>query len=814
MKRAIRFFFLTLSTLFLNASAAKADELAVPNQMPEITILSPQVDQFAKFEARIDFTATYTNPYDYDQISVRATFIAPDGQEKSVDGFFMYDYTLNTSTGNLSLLGSGEFRVRFAPDQVGTWQIRVAITDINGTMESDVQSFNCTPISNSSNNRGFLRSGSSNYLHFDDGSPYIAIGQNVAWQNSNPYLNYQTWLSGMTENGANFFRLWHAHWGLGIEWSNGNGFEGLRKYKQSNCFYQDWLFDYCAENGLYIMLTLQHHGPVSTQVNPNWNESPYNASNGGPCQNTVDFFTNAEAKAHTKNRYRYILARWGYARSILCWELFNEVHWTDNFQANKDLVADWHIEMAEYLKSNDPYEHLVTTSYGDNLIDENVWSHPSIDFTQTHIYINTPNIERVLAQGNRNFLDHFGKPTLNGEFGLGSTSSLANEDPSGIHFHNSLWGGLFSGALGTAMTWWWDSYIHPQNLYHHFSGLSQFATDLPFQNSFFTPALTRVTGAPGDLMLSTSLGWGIIGEDQIEVDENGNVLPLGAGLGLFLYGSQWNTQYRSPPTFSVYYPEAGHFSVKTSGETGTSPKIAIWLDGNLVLEQSALPNATYAISVPEGNHSIKVDNTGTDWITIAYYAFEGLGSRVDAYVLVSEEKNVAAGWALNTDYNHLYFAENGVPTPAPACTVQLEGFQDGAYTVRWFNPLTYAPYGSQTAVASNQVLNIPLPVLTWDVAFVVDDTPVNTLENQRQLSFDLYPVPALAGQALHVRLPDNLNGHPTVNLMDISGKSIHTAVLTSDGITFLSADLPAGLYWIKVACEGMLGVKPIVIAQQ
>lgn len=814
MKKALRLFLLPLCLMTSGAFTAKAETPSASDQMIEVAILSPQVDQYAKFEARIDFIANFSNPYDYDQISVRATFIAPDAQEKTVDGFYMQDYTLNTSSGNLSTLGTGEFRVRFAPDQPGTWQFRVSVTDSNGTLESDLLTFVCTANSNAGHNHGFLRSNNSNYLHFDDGSPYIAIGQNIAWPNNNPYLNYSTWLEGMIENGANFFRLWHAHWGLGIEWRQGDGFEGLRRYKQSNCYYQDWLFDYCAENGLYIMLALQHHGPVSTQVNPNWGESPYNASNGGPCQNTVDFFTNEEAKAHTKNRYRYILARWGYARSILCWELFNEVHWTDNFEANKDMVADWHFEMAEYLKTKDPYSHLVSSSYGANTTDENVWSHPAIDFTQSHIYINTPNMERVLAQANRNFLDQFGKPTLNGEFGLGGSSTLANEDPDGIHIHNSLWGGLFSGALGTAMTWWWDSYIHPQNLYHHFSGLAQFVADLPFYNSFFTPAVNAaVVGAPGNLVLTPSLGWGYVGLSNINIADNVMVSPPGAALGQFLYGSQWNTQYRSPPTFAVTYPEAGIFSVKTSAETGTSPKIAIWLDGSLLLEQDAVPNSVYSINVPSGNHSIKVDNTGTDWITIAAYTFEGLGSRVDAYVLVSEDKSKAAGWATNTDYNHLNVYENGLPEPTPSSSIRLEGFQDGVYSVRWFNPLTYVPYGSNTAVASNNVLSIPLPVLTWDVAFVVDDTPTTTIQQERHLTFELFPVPAQAGTVIRIGLPGQPEGLRLVALLDSSGKPIHQYAATTQESMDLPQGLPPGLYWVKVSFDGRIGVKPLVVTR-
>lgn len=42
-------------------------------------------------------------------------------------------------------------------------------------------------------------------------------------------------------------------------------------------------------------------------------------------------------------------------------------------------------------------------------------------------------------------------------------------DPDGIGLHNDLWAPSVSLAAGTAMMWWWDSYIAPYNLYHHFT---------------------------------------------------------------------------------------------------------------------------------------------------------------------------------------------------------------------------------------------------------------------------------------------------------------------------------------------------------
>ena len=798
-------FFLPLNLAFANAFPPTPT-------INEIDILTPIVEKLDKFEVRIDLTAEFDNPYDYDQISVGSYITSPSGLVDTIDGFYMQDYTLNETTGNLSLSGNGEFRIRYAPKEIGIYSFKIIVTDAAGTAESDNLNFTTTEISNE-RNHGFLRPTTTNYLKFDDESQYIAIGENIAWQNNNPYLNYKNWLTNLAENGGNFFRLWHAHWGLGVEWNNGNGFQGLRHYKQSNCFYQDWLYDFCAENGIYVMLALQHHGPVSTNVNPNWQDSPYNVANGGPCQNTLDFFINDQAKEHTKNRYRYIVARWAYSRNILCWELFNEVHWTDNFEANMDLVADWHIEMADYLKSLDPNQHIITTSYGGDLTDEEVWNNANFHLTQSHLYNNAANIEKILANANYNYLDAFEKPTLNGEFGLGINAGLSNEDPDGIHLHNALWGGLFSGGLGTAMSWWWDSYIHPQDLYFHFIGIEQFVNQVDFLDKRLSPANAYVSNAPGNLVLEPVLDWGIIATDSITINTDGSLEPANPQLSQFLYGSAWNTQYRSPPVFTVNYPEEGSFVVKTGTQTGSSPQLEIWIDGNLVLQESANIDTEYSVVIPAGEHTIRVDNSGTDWILIDGYTFANLGSLVDAYVLKSDDQRYMAGWVIQNKYNHKFIEEFGLPDETPLTSVWVDGFEDGVYAVHLFDPIDGTIISSgEPAVAENGTLRIPLPPFVWDLAFIIDDSPVTIKEIEHDFHLHLFPNPVKTGQFINVQLETDQSFE--FYLIDNTGRTIYQKKGNRTTQFPVPATLPSGFYWVKIEQNGKSGVKPIVISNK
>ena len=783
-----------------------------------VTPVSTQIEQHGKFEAALSLTANFLNPYDYDDIRVSAVFTAPDGQSRTVDGFFMQEHQLNTQTGNLTPVGNGAFKIRFSPDKTGVWKYTLSCTNASGTGTFAEQTFQCN-FSNSLNNKGFVRANQTNYLHFDNGDQYIPVGENVGWQNGNPYLDYKNWLTKLGDNGGNFFRMWQCSWGLGIEWKNGtSGYAGLRKYKQTSAYYQDWLFDFCAENGMYVMLCLNNHGQVSTQVNTEWGSNPYNALNGGPCQNTWDFFTNAAAKNHLKNRLRYVVARWGYARSIMTWELFNEVDWTDQFEQRKADVAAWHLEMAAFLKSIDPYNHLVSSSYAHEYNDPNLWNQPDIDFTQTHFYVNTPNVERVLANGIRNYLGDFGKPTLTGEFGLGpGGGELSTLDPDGIHIHNSLWGALFGGGMGSGMSWWWDSYIEPKNLYYHFAPVAAVSQIIPFKSGNFAPTVSTVTGVPADLSLTPTVqGWGALADTSFTIDASGTLTPVGAGLGAFLYGSQWNTQYRRPPVFHVNYPASGQFRVKTSGEAGQSPKIAIWLDGVKVLEQNAAINQTYSINVPAGQHTIKVDNTGTDWILIASYQFTGLGSAVDAYILKSENQNPCAGWALNNRYNHDFVKTNGVPSPATGALLTVPGMLNGSYTAKFYDCLTGVLLSSESVTVDNGALSLVLPEMLWDVAFTVDDQLVDVAEAGQNLNFQLYPNPVTSGPVT-VSLAMEKTENVSVTLLDMAGRAL--ANLFSGDFSNrekqlqIPADYPAGLYWVKIESAGSVGVKAMVVGR-
>ncbi|MEO8403199.1 MAG: DUF5060 domain-containing protein [Chitinophagaceae bacterium] len=788
------------------------------SQAPSNIVATPvatNVGKLDKFELNVTLTAGYTNPYDYDDIDIQAIFIAPGGRKDTVDAFYIQDYTLNTTNGNLSANGSGSFRIRYAPNETGAWQYIVKATNTSGTASIASQNFQCT----TSAAKGFIRKNESNYLGFDNNEQYIPVGQNLAWQNGNIYLDYKNWLQKLSDNKANLIRVWQAVWGLGIEWKNGSdGYSGLKKYKQTSAYYTDWLLDECKSKGVYMMLCINHHGMVSTNVNTNWIDNPYNAVNGGPCVNTWDFFINSTAKNLHKNRLRYIVARWGYSQSVMSWELFNEVDWTDNFDTYKNNVKDWHIEMATYLKSIDVYKHLVTTSYANNAYDPNTWNSNAIDFTQTHNYIGSPNLESALAGACSDYVTQYNKPTLDGEFGIDADNiNLSTTDPTGIYIHNSIWATAFSGAMGAGMSWWWDNYIDPQNLYRHYKPLSDFLATIPLKNEKYKKvAATTTGGGTADLSLTPGVGFAIAGAGAFTIDASGAITPSASQLSSYLFGSSFNTSFRNPPTFTVTYPVAGQFKVITGSSTGTAPKVNIYLDNVSALDQSAAVSATYTINVSAGAHTIKVDNLGTDWIRISSYVFTNIGSSLNNYVLKNVDSTKAAGWIHNKKYN---WQTSGAAGTIAGATLTIPAMRNGTYNVQFNDCSTGAVTGNISANATGNNLVITLPNIAWDVAVtaVWSGFPTPVIDIPGAKGVKIYPNPLIQDQ-LYITYDLANTSKVNIDLFDITGNMVATIFhgTQSAGSKVVewkrtTGKVAAGVYFVKMNIGTASATQKIII---
>jgi hypothetical protein len=473
----------------------------------------PAPRHFTRFESTLDIgPERYAglNPFDPREFRVDVDFEAPDGQRFRVPAFLYQDYTRALESDGrerLTPVGEPEWRVRFRPPMgspEGEWQYSHVIEGPDGTQSSIVRTF----VPEVTQGHGVLRRSAhdSRYLAFEDGAPYVAIGENLAWYNKGGTFDYDRWMGEIAENGGNYLRVWMPSWAFGLEWTrreDGEVTSRLGDYgdRLDRAWKLDHVFDKADELDLQVMLTLQNHGPFSTLHASEWENNPYNIENGGPLAMPVEFFTNEEARRLFRQRLRYIVARWGYSEHLLAWELWNEVDLVTD--PNTPEVLDWTIEMAQELRRLDMHEHLVTTSIGGldlfaaffsgdipDLVSRHAfWGLPEIEFTQIHFYglgptpIDFGEALPLLID----YLHAFDKPALVAEAGVTAVgmAETRDYDPVGDGFHDILWAGLFAQGFGTGMSWWWDGINHPDGLVRKMAPVSRLVRGIAFDRVGF-----------------------------------------------------------------------------------------------------------------------------------------------------------------------------------------------------------------------------------------------------------------------------------------------------------------------------------------
>ena len=464
-----------------------------------------KVGQYEKVELTVDLQASPTNPFDPDQVDLQGVFTGPDGQAHSVPGFYWQDYTSRLDNGkeNLAPTGQPTWKVRFAATMPGQWSYFVAVKTPQGTSRSPVAWLDVI----ASTNPGYLRVSSKDpaYLEFSNGTPYVAVGENVGWYKNGGTYDYEGWFKQLSSHGANFARVWMASWSMGLEWSD----TGLGDYSRrlDRAWQLDRVFDLAAQDNIYLMLSLLNHGAFNTSTDLEWAKNPYNAALGlgGPCAAPQDFATNQQARQLFQRRLRYIAARWGYSTHLLAWEWWNEIDWTP--LAQTALLKPWIAEMTTALRGWEAYPHLKTTSYAKSF-DEKIYQMPEIDLVQRHEY--SPQDGLATFPRNMKPLQTFGKPVLYAEYG-GMGQDTTSLDKTGLHLHNGQWAGLMTKGAGTAMPWWWDTYIEPLDLYGLFSGPASFVKGEDLAGEHYQP-LQVATGSTdySALILKSDqrvLGW-------------------------------------------------------------------------------------------------------------------------------------------------------------------------------------------------------------------------------------------------------------------------------------------------------------------
>lgn len=484
--------------------------------------------QWAKFESTASITPEPANPFDPELIDVQGHFVGPDGKERRVPGFFYQGYSRALVDGREVLTPEGDpvWKVRFTPTLPGVWRWWWTVRTPVGETATRPRTLRVT----AREAPGFVRPPGAGedprYPRFDDGSPFFAVGENVAWYDERGTFAYDSWYRRLAEQGANYARLWMPSWAFGIEWTvPGRPGSGLGDYRHR--LDRAWQLDYVIELGerlgIYQMISLLNHGAFSLLFNSEWEANPYNAANGGPLEVPGEVFTDPAATELLKRRFRYIVARFGYSTHVLAWELWNEVDLVTPYEPAT--AARWHAEMASFLRALDAFDHLVTTSVAVKVgHDAALWEGAGLDITQFHFYSRSfgdvplfPNLAQDFTTWAPVMQAAHRRPFLISEFGVDARGPAETEaaDPEGIGFHDGLWAGALGGTFGTAMTWWWDNYVDPhgERFYPQFGSVARFLAGVPWHREGFRRTAAVAHSAVRPLVVyglqgaSTALLW-------------------------------------------------------------------------------------------------------------------------------------------------------------------------------------------------------------------------------------------------------------------------------------------------------------------
>jgi hypothetical protein len=682
---------------------------------------------YDKLEIEPSVQGTWTNPFDPDQVSLDARITDPSGKTVTVPGFFLQDYLpVEGNAAELEPQGKPRWLVRYAAAKPGPHRVVLVLRNQGQERTSPALTFTALPARDP---RGFVRVSRENsrYLQFDNGTPFFAIGENIAVMGGDlaPYIQMHEKLAAV---GGNFVRWWICRGGIDLE--SGVGMakdQGLGRIRQPDAWRLDRMLETAERLGIRVMACLETQQNLRREKS--WGCFSYNRAFGGPVDSPRDFFTSPEAARFFRHRLRYIVARWGYSTSIFSWQFWNEVSACNDFVPEN--AAAWHRDMAAYLREVDPYQHVIHTNFGN--LDGNPLtdSLPGIEVMSSNSYCRR-DMGYTAWWAAQRLGREYHKPFLLTEYGVGHHGGWMGEDPTGIIVHNGLWGALMGGAAGTGLPWGWSNWVDVGDFYHYWQPLAKLVKDVPFCKREWQPVQpTRFAMYHNEEKESFGTvfveGWPRNYSYNLDPREpakvyqippDGRVVPQ-ESLRAALWGGQSHT-------FATNWPRDGIFRVHVPEISwNQEPKLEISLDGKVMLTQAPPRGGTvywhywqqWEIPVPAGEHTLTVRNAGTGAIWTAYELTNyrrRLGPDLDVFGLSSSDHILL--WLRHPEFIWLCQKHDRHPAKQPPGQLTLQDIPPGIWTGVWIDTITGKTIRSVRANARDGTITLPTPEVTASAA--------------------------------------------------------------------------------------------------
>lgn len=666
------------------------------------TVQGESVPMYERFEHGFTVDIEYDNPFMAESIQVDALITAPDGSESTVPCF--YD-------------GEQGWKLRTAPTQPGHHRFTITATTPTESRIVSSGQFHASP----SDSRGYIRIGSNpRHFAFDNGDSYFPLGQNLGWVYGGASDQWQIYLRECEAAEINWIRIWMCPWGMTeLTWMpQNNRYHGMDEYELDNARLLDFIVDEASQRGIHIQWVIHHHGQYSINHNTVWDQNPFNSANGGFLDTPEAFFTDPRAKTHYKNRLRYLVARWGYSPHVMAWEFWNEVDLTHNF--DPDGVTAWHEEMIPVLKQLDPTGRLLTTStsHHDFTIDID-----GLDFLQSHAY-RTDIIEGQQKTATDLALRAPERPHFFGEMSY-DWRGPNREDTTGIILHNQLWSSVHSHDSGTAMTWWWDNWVHPNKLYHHFAHLARYIDGIDWNSTPLLSLDAIIEPRPentGSLTITPPVGWWESPAAEFSIHADGRIENL-PQMSRFIHGQNHRDMVPNP-TIHLHTKHDSVFAIQLERAAASGAILEVRVNDKESVRRVFEPsqddstirgNAEIRIPLPPGQHSISLRNPGRDWIAIRHYRVDGVIQRPRAFA--RGHGDLVLVWVQDRAHQFSVISHHADLPDLQPTTLTLPSIPPGEYTVEQFDPYSGDRTRHGTFLADDKGLAVPLPSFRADTAF-------------------------------------------------------------------------------------------------
>ena len=338
-----------------------------PPEMSPVVLNKPLTPARDFAEGVLRVYASGANPYSLSDVAVVAEVAMPPKPNGEVPIKRLPCFFWEAPS---SAPAEGEFRFRFAPPTEDLYGVRVVVVTPTGQSHSDALALRAGP--QASRGAARVRAG-ERLLRLDDGSPFIPTGIDLPGGTGNPGTFVETCRADFRElarHGGTAARLVLSLDTLLLDKQPREDFDADIASQLDEIFLAAQVRD------IHLILCVENAADLTS----NSTRHPYFRESGGPLAATPEFFRDVHAKKLFHNRLTYVAARYGAYRSVLAWDLMDNIEdcWAalrqdpDNLhlkggeadlsrRARRD-VEEWVEEMALHLKGMDQHEHPVCIS--------------------------------------------------------------------------------------------------------------------------------------------------------------------------------------------------------------------------------------------------------------------------------------------------------------------------------------------------------------------------------------------------------------------------------------------------------------------